>query len=114
LLCLRFWRCILHDRSYEAIPSSRKRLNEDRCVCRFAQGVAQPLDGSIQALIEVDEGVGWPEFAAQFLSGDHLARPFKQGRQDLKRLFLELYLVPPVAKFPSVEIDLERTETNNS
>ena len=52
--------------------------------------------------------------AAQFLSGNHFSRSFKQRRQNLKRLFLELYLLSPLAQFPGVEIDLERTETNNS
>jgi DNA-binding NarL/FixJ family response regulator len=36
----------------------------------FAQCIAQPLDGGIQAMIEVNERVRWPELAAQFLSGD--------------------------------------------
>src|SRR5258708_40227234 len=59
LLCLRLRRCILNDRSHEAIPSSSKRLNEDRFFRRFAKGVAQPLDGRIQALIQLDEAAVW-------------------------------------------------------
>ena len=98
----------------EAISSSSKRLNEDGRFRRFAQRIAQPLDGGIQTVIEVDEGVRRPELAAQFLSGNHFSRPFKQRRQHLQRLFLELYLLSPLAQFPGVEIDLERTETNNS
>jgi hypothetical protein len=52
--------------------------------------------------------------AAQFLSGNQFSRSFKQRRQNLQWLFLELYLLSPLAQFPGVEIDLERTETNNS
>jgi hypothetical protein len=74
----------------------------------------QPLDGGIQAMIEVNERVRWPELAAQFLSSDYFARPFKQRRQYLKRLFLELYLLSLPAQFAGAEIDLERTETDNS
>jgi len=48
-------------------------------------------------MIEVDEGVHWPEFAAQFLSRNQFSRPFKQRRQHLKRLFLELYLLSSLA-----------------
>jgi hypothetical protein len=65
-------------------------------------------------MIEVDEGVRRPELAAQFLSGDDLSRLLKQRHQQLKRLFLELYLLSPLAQFPCLKIHLERTETNNS
>ena len=65
-------------------------------------------------MIEVDEGVCRPEFAAQLLTANHLPRPFKQRRQDLKRLFLELYFLSPLAQFSGVKIYLERTETDNS
>jgi hypothetical protein len=107
-------RCILHDWGNEAIPSSRKRLNQDGRHRRFAKRITQPFDGGIQTMIEVDEGVRWPELAAQFLSGNQFSRSFKQRRQNLQWLFLELYLLSPLAQFPGVEIDLERTETNNS
>ena len=65
-------------------------------------------------MIEVDEGVCRPESAAQLLSGNHFPRSFKQRCQDLKRLFLELYFLSPLAQFSGVKIDLERTETDNS
>jgi hypothetical protein len=65
-------------------------------------------------MIEVDEGIRRPELAAQFLSSNQFSWSFKQRRQHLKGLFLELYLLSPLAQFPGVEIDLERTETDNS
>jgi hypothetical protein len=65
-------------------------------------------------MIEIDEGVRWPELAAQFLSCNQFSRSFKQRRQQLKWLFLELYLLPPLPQFPGVEIDLESTEPDNS
>jgi hypothetical protein len=63
---------------------------------------------------KVNEGICRPEFAAQFFSRYQLPRPFKQCRQHLKRLFLELYLASPLAQFAGVKIDLERTETDGS
>ena len=65
-------------------------------------------------MIEVDESVRRPELAAQFLAGNQFSRSFKQRRQDLQRLFLEPYLLSSLAQLPGLEIDLERTETNNS
>jgi hypothetical protein len=113
-MCLRLGCPILYDRSNEAISTSSKCLNEDRRFRRFAQRIAQSLDGSIQTMIEIDKGVRWPKFAAQFLSGNHFPWPFKQRGQHLQRLFLEPYLLSPLAQFSGVEIELERTETNNS
>jgi hypothetical protein len=65
-------------------------------------------------MIEVDEGFREPEFAAQFLSGNHFSRSFQQRRQHLQRLFLELYLLSPVAQFPGLKVELERAETDDS
>jgi hypothetical protein len=65
-------------------------------------------------MIEVNEGIGRPEFSAQFLSRHQFSRPFKQCCQYLKWLFLELYLLSPLAKLACLEIDLERTEMDDS
>jgi hypothetical protein len=74
----------------------------------------QSLDGGIETVIEVHERICWPELAAQFLSSNQFSRSFKQRSQQLKRLFLQLYLLSPLAQFPGVEIDLERAEPDNS
>lgn len=65
-------------------------------------------------MIEINEGVRRPKSVAQFLPGNQFSRPFKECRQNLKRLFLELYLLSPLAQFPGVEIDLEGAEADNS
>jgi hypothetical protein len=69
------------DRSDEAVPSSSDCLNEDGLFRRFAQRNAQPLDGGIQAVIEVDERVRRPELIAQFFSGYHISRSLQQRCQ---------------------------------
>jgi hypothetical protein len=107
------WGGAVH-RSNEAITAAGERLNKDRSVCRFAQRIAQPLDRGIQAMIEVNEGVRRPEFIAQFLSSNELSRPFQERRQYLKGLFLQFYLLSPLAQFPGVEIDLEGAEADDS
>jgi hypothetical protein len=65
-------------------------------------------------VIEVDESIRGPEFVSQFLSRHQLPRPFKQCCQHLQWLFLELYLLSQLAQFAGVEIDRERTETDDS
>ena len=89
-------------------------LDKNGCFRRLAQRIAQPLNGGVQAVIEVDESVRRPELTAQFLSGDDFSGPFKQRRQNLQGLFLELYPLSPLAQFPGVEIELECTDTDNS
>jgi len=64
-------------------------------------------------MIEVDKGVCRPEFIAQFLSCNQLSRTLKQSGQHLKRLFLELYFLSPVAEFPGLKINLKVAETDN-
>jgi hypothetical protein len=64
-------------------------------------------------MIEVNEGILRPEFAAQFFSSNDFSWAFKQSGQHLERLFLELYFLAGVAEFPSLEINLERTEAGN-
>ena len=65
-------------------------------------------------MIEANEGVRRPEFIAQFLSSNQLSRPFQERRQYLKGLFLQFYLLSPLAQFPGVEIDLEGAEADDS
>jgi hypothetical protein len=65
----------------EAISPPGDCLNEDGPFRRFAQRVAQPLDGCIQTVIEINKRVRRPELAAQFLSSDQFSRSFKKCRQ---------------------------------
>ena len=57
----------------EAITNPRNRFNVTRRVCRVSQRVAQFLDGFIQAVVEIDEYVGWPKALSEFLASDDLA-----------------------------------------
>ena len=46
---------------------------------------------AVQAVIEVDKGIGRPQLLANFFPGNHVARPLEQQRQYLEGLFLESY-----------------------
>ena len=48
---------------------------------RVVESVAQSADGRIQAVIEINEGVGGPETLAQLFAGNYLARGLKEFRQ---------------------------------
>ena len=48
------------ERSDEAVSASREGLNESRIGGRIAQCVANLVDGRVNAVIEIDEGIGRP------------------------------------------------------
>src|SRR5882762_5979018 len=61
------------DRGEKAVAATRESFDEARIFSGITQGVAQALDGGIQAVIEVHESVRRPQPASQLLPGDHLA-----------------------------------------
>ena len=65
-------------------------------------------------MIEIDEGVRRPEFAAQFLSCNEFSRMFKQRGQYLQGLFLKFYLLTPLAQLSRIKIYLKRAEADDS
>ena len=101
------------DRRNEAITAPSECLDKHRSVRRFTERIAQPFDGGIKTMIKVDKGVRRPELIAQFLSGNQFSRMFQQSGQHLKRLFLELYFLSPLAEFPGLKINFKVAETDN-
>src|SRR5215472_3088520 len=65
-------------------------------------------------MIEINKGIGGPQFATQFLSGDHLARLSKQADKDSKGLLLQLDLYAVPAQLCCAQIDFEETKANRS
>ena len=64
----------------------------------------------VQPVIEVDEGVGWPQALTHGLACDHFARPLEEQYQELKRLVLQPELDPGPAELTAFEVELERAE----
>src|SRR5438128_1696656 len=79
-------------RTYEAIPPARQGFDKTGIVRAVTERFAQFVDGFVESVLEVDEGVGGPEPVLQLFAGDHLAWPFKEYRQHFKRLAVELDL----------------------
>jgi hypothetical protein len=57
----------------EAIPSASQCLNEEGPFRRFTQRVAQPLDGGIETVIEVNESVRRPQAIAKLFPRNQLS-----------------------------------------
>jgi hypothetical protein len=87
-------------------------FNKTRSIGDIPKGFPQPFDGVVQAVIEVDKGVGGPKALPQFFAVHHVARMLQQELQDLQRLLLQLHPDAMLPQFSGDRIYLERTEAN--
>ena len=102
------------DRSDKAVSAAGDCLDKTRAGGGISEGLADLVDGGVQAVIEVDESVGGPELLLQLLAGDDLAGAVEQESQDLERLSLEAEPHAILAQFPGGEIELEDSEAGDS
>ena len=58
-------------------------------------------------MIEIYESVGRPEFGAEVLAADDLARTFEQNGENLKRLLLQLDLGSVAKQFARPQVRFE-------
>jgi hypothetical protein len=63
-------------------------------------------------MVEIDEGIAWPEAIAQFLASDNFAWILKQHNQNLEGLFWKLEPETLLAELASFQIHLENTKTH--
>jgi len=98
----------------KAVAATRESFDEARIFCGITQCAAQALDGGIQAVVEVHEGVRRPQLAAQLFPGDHLAGPFKKECQELERLVLELDFRAVSAEFTGTKVGFEDPEADDT
>jgi len=98
---------------WNRLPTS---LSEHRpgTLCGIAQGFAQPIDGGVDAVIDVHKSVRRPKLLPELLPGDDLARMFQQKFQNLKRLLLELDLHPLFAQLASLQVGFESAKTQHA
>ena len=101
------------NRGDEAIATSRQGFDIARRLPVVAEGFPQFIDGFVQAVLEVHEGVCGPELQTQVLARDQLARPCEQQGQNLKRLFLKLDSEAMLAQLTRGSIQLKDTEPDN-
>jgi hypothetical protein len=81
----------------ETIPLPRHGLDIARIVGIIIESLPELLNGSIQAVLEFDEGAIGPETSLQLVPGDYLPRPLQKCNQNPERKVLQLdtCAVPP-------------------
>ena len=75
-----------------------------------AEYLAKARNRIVQAMIEIDKGVGGPNLRSQLLASDYFARVLQQSDQNLKGLFLQSDLRSVSAQFTCSQVQFEHTE----
>ena len=100
-------RLVPVDRRDEPIASPRKCLDESRRSGRVPEDLPQPLDGRVQAVLEVHKGVVGPEFVSKRLPCDERAVLTDENRQQAERLIRQEHRVH------TVPLELARTQVQD-
>ncbi len=74
----------------ESIPPMRYRLNVKRVFRIVSQRRPKFLDDRVDTVLEVDKGIGRPEFLANLLARHKLPRPLQQKTKGSEQMFLKL------------------------
>src|SRR5262249_7959629 len=83
----------------EAIATSWDSRDPAGIFSGVGQAIAEPLNGGIQPMVEVDEGVTGPELVSEFLTRDHLAVRIEQQAQNSKALLARLDFASELPQF---------------
>ncbi len=65
-------------------------------------------------MVEIDEGVGGPEFLAQIIASDHVASALQEQGEHLERLILQAELGAVLAQLAGGEVELEDAKAGDS
>jgi hypothetical protein len=96
----------------QAITAAREGFDKAGVFGGITEGVAQALDGGVQAVVEVHKGVGRPKTAVQFLSRNDFTRTLQEHGQDLERLLLKPYFDAIAAKLSSTQVGFKGSKAD--
>jgi len=71
------------------------------------------VDGIVDAVIKVNEGIRGPHPLPQFFPRNQFARLFEQNLQELERLLLQSDPDSVLVQFSGVLVEFERPEAND-
>jgi len=88
----------------EPVATPGQRLHIAGRVGIVAQGLSQLLDGGLDAVLVLDDRAVRPQRADDLVVSYQVPGALQQQLQNLKRLFLQLYLGPVAAQFSGLEV----------
>jgi hypothetical protein len=98
--------------SYEAVAATGQSLYKARLLSGIVQRFAQTFDHAVQAMLEIDVGIGRPQPLGQLVTGNQLAGSFQKHGQNLERLFLQIKLAAIDRKFPRPQVEFELSKAD--
>jgi hypothetical protein len=101
-------------RSDEPVAAPRHRLYVSRFVRRFPERLPQLLDGGVDAVVKLDDGVVWPELLSDFFAQNDFARIFQKHEQDLEGLLVKPDLQAMLAEFRGSNVHLDRPKADSA
>jgi hypothetical protein len=104
----------LLDRSDEAVSTAGKGFDEAGVVGGVSERLSDAVYGGVEAVLEVSEGVGGPEFLLQLFAGDQFSAAEEQGFEHLEGLAGQADADALLAQFGGLEIRLEDTKAEDS
>ncbi len=100
------------DGSDETVAAFGESFDEAGVVGLVGEGVAEFVDGGVEAVLEIDEGVFGPQAFLELLAGDDEAGVFKEDGENLEGTILELEADAGFAEFAGEQIGLVGAETD--
>jgi hypothetical protein len=98
----------------KTVAAASESLNKAGIFSGITDGVAQTLDGGVQAVVEIHKCINRPEPAAQFFPGNDFPGMLEEHGQDLERLLLESHLDAVPAELTGTEIHFEDAEADDA
>jgi hypothetical protein len=100
--------------SQKTVAAASESFNKAGIFGGITKGVAQALDGGVQAVVEIHKCVSRPEPAVQLFPGNDFTGTFEEHGQDLEGLLLESHLNTIPAELTGTEIHFEDAEADNA
>jgi hypothetical protein len=96
-----------------AVTPALYGLNKYGIVRGVPERVAKAVDGTADAVVEVNKDVLRPQGLAELVPAENLVRPAEQKFQSPKRKVLNLDLRAILPQFAGADVGLENTETDH-
>jgi hypothetical protein len=105
--------CASRDRSDETISALGESFDEAGIVGFVREGVAEFVDGGVEAVFEIDEGVFGPEAFLELLAGDDNAGLLQKDGEDLEGAILEFKADAGFAEFAREQVGFVGAEADD-
>jgi hypothetical protein len=94
----------------KSVPTSRQGLDVAWRLGRITQGFAKARNGVVKAMVEIDKGVGRPDFYPKLFAGHEIAGTLQQRRKHTQGLALQAQLYTAFPELTGAQIQLKMSK----